>query len=150
MAFEIQVKNKKFLIPEEHDQRDTWKVYFDKLKAAVGHEYAKMLWLITWEENGSTSFTTNADFNKFLKKNDIDVSNASTRAIADVSAIGGNLLGMGKKMTKVISIAAPIVLSLVLIALLVMIFNTAKKGDISTIAHVHPVGRKLNTLKQMT
>lgn len=141
MAIEIEVKRRKFLIPESGDPCDMWRAYFTKLKKEVGHENAKMLWLITWSQNGSVSCTTNADFNKFLKRNAIDVSSAGTRAVADISAIGGNILGLGKNLTKVLSIGIPIALVSVLVVILIILFNTAKKTDASDVAMLHPAGR---------
>jgi len=141
MAIEIAIKKRKFLIPESGDPCDLWRAYFSKLKKEVGHENAKMIWLITWSKNGDTSCTTNADFNRFLKKNEIDVSSAATRAVADISAIGGNILGLGKNLTKIISVGVPVALTVVLVVILIMLFNTAKKADATDLAMLHPAGR---------
>lgn len=138
---EITIGKKVFFIPEPGSPCDLWKAYFKKLKSEVGAENAKMLWLVTWGKNGSASCTTNPDFNRWLKKNRIDVSNAATRAVADVSAIGENILGFGKNMTKVLSFGVPILLGGVTIVILIVLFNTAKKADLSDVAALTPAGR---------
>ena len=141
MAIEIEIKKKQFLIPESGDPCDLWRAYFTKLKKEVGHENAKMIWLVTWSKNGDVSCTTNADFNRFLQKNQIDVSGAATRAVADVSAIGGNILGLGKNLTKVLSVGVPVALTVVLLLILIMLFNTARKADATDLAMLTPAGR---------
>ena len=142
MAVELTIKNNTFIVPESKDHCELWLSYFKQLKDKVGKENAKMLWLITWQSNGSTSCTTNPDFNTFLKKNGLNVSNASTRAIADFSSIGENLFGLGKNLTKIVSIGVPVTLGVVLFALLVMVVKTAKNSDALEVVKVAtPVGR---------
>ncbi len=141
MALELTVKKKVFIIPEPGDPCDIWRAYFSKLKSEVGKENAKMLWLITWSKNGSSTCTTNEDFNKFLKKNEIDVSSAATRAIADVSAIGSNVLGLNKNLTKVISIGVPVALSAILLFILILLFNVARKTEPKDLVMMYPGGR---------
>lgn len=141
MAIEIEVGKKSFFIPEANDPCDLWRSYFLKLKKETGYENAKMLWLITWSKNGAVSCTVNSEFNQFLKKHQIDVSSASTRAMADISAIGSNFLGMGKNLTKLFSFGLPLTLGLVLVAILIVLFNTAKDADASDLAMLHPAGR---------
>lgn len=131
---EITIDKKIFLIPDAGSPCDAWRVYFEKLQNAVGKENAKVLWLTTWSKNGSLSCTTNAEFNHFLKKNDIDVSTAATRAIADVSAIGGNILGMGKNITKILSIAMPVLMAGIVTAVILVLIKTSKKVDVVDIA----------------
>ena len=141
MAIEITVGKKSFVVPESGDPCDLWRGYILKLKKETGYENAKMLWLITWSKNGSTSCTTNAEFNRFLRKNEIDVSSASTRAVADISAVGSNVLGMGRNLTKVFSLGLPITLGLILLAILVVLFNTAKDADASDLASLYPASK---------
>lgn len=141
MAIEIEVGKRSFVIPQTDDPCDLWRSYFLKLKKETGYENAKMLWLITWSKNGSASCTTNSEFNQFLRKNQIDVSNASTRAVADISAIGSNVLGMGKNLTRMFSIGLPITLGVLLVAILIILFNTAKDADAGDLALLHPAGR---------
>ncbi|MEO9870353.1 MAG: hypothetical protein ABJQ69_03560 [Ekhidna sp.] len=138
---EITIGRRKFFIPEKGSPCDLWRTYFTKLKSEVGAENAKMLWLITWDKNGSASCTTNAAFNKWLKRNEIDVSSAASRAVADVSAIGANILGLSKNMTKALSFGVPILLGGVTIVILMVLFNTAKKADLSDVAAITPIGR---------
>ena len=142
MAVEIKVKNRKFHVPESDDSCNLWTSYFKQLKEATGHENAKMLWLLTWKSNGSKLCSTNAEFNRFLKKNDIDVSSATTRAIADLSAIGGNLFGLGKKLTKTVSVGLPMALVVILAAVLFVLLKTAKNVDaMDVIEKATPMGR---------
>jgi len=77
------------------------------------------------------------------------VSSAATRAVADVSAIGGNILGLGKNLSKVVSVAVPIVLAGGLLVILIILFNTAKKKDVSDVAAFTPVGRAMKGIKAL-
>lgn len=141
MATQVEVKKKKFLIPEPGDPCELWRSYYFRLKKDLGSENARMIWLITWSKNGSSGCTTNAEFNRFLKQNQIDVSSAATRAVADVSAMGSNILGLGKTLTKVISIGVPVALSAILIVILIVLIKTAKKADMTDLAPLTPMGR---------
>ena len=139
---EITLKNgRPFQIPDPGSPCDLWRNYFKRLKAEFGPENAKMLWLITWSANGSSFCTTNADFNAWLQRNDIDVSSALTRAVADVSAIGGSILGLGKNVTKLISIGVPVVLGVALLGIVMMIWRSAQNHQITDLAMLHPAGR---------
>lgn len=122
------------VIPESSASCDSWRAYHTTLKQKFGKVNARTLWLKTWEFNGSVSCTTNADFNKWLKKNEIDVSSAATRAIADVSAIGGNILGFGKMATRLITIGVPVVLVFALLLLAYLSRGTTIKD----VAGLHP------------
>ncbi|GAA0892646.1 hypothetical protein GCM10009122_23250 [Fulvivirga kasyanovii] len=147
MATTIKVSDKTFVIPESSSPCDMWRAYFNKLKKEMGHENAKMIWLMTWQSNGATACTTSADFNKWLKKNDIDVSSATGRAIADFTGIGSNILGFGKGLTKTLSIAIPLTLAGVVAAILFILFNTARKADLTDAAMLMPQGRLAQLLK---
>ncbi len=149
MATEIRLKKRTFFIPEPGDPCEIWKAYLKDLKKEISTNDAKTIWLVTWAKNGNSSCTTNADFNAFLKRNDIDVSSAATRAVADVSAIGGNILGLGKNLSKVVSVAVPIVLAGGLLVILIILFNTAKKKDVSDVAAFTPVGRAMKGIKAL-
>jgi len=141
MAVQLKIKNKTFVVPESGDSCELWRTYFTKLKKEVGTENAKTLWLITWGQNGSASCTTNPAFNKFLKRNEIDVSSAGTRAIADISSIGGNILGLGKNLTKILSIGVPVALGAILLVILIILFNSARKADVKDLAVLNPATR---------
>ena len=147
MAIEASAYNTSFLIPEANDPCALWVGYYAKLKREVGTENAKMLWLVTWKNQGSSSCLTNPSFNSWLQKNKIDVSNVTTRTIADLSEIGSNFLGMGKNITKILSIGLPVVLGTVLIGLIVIIRNSAKNADVTDLAMLTPVGRGLKLLQ---
>ncbi|MFY0689150.1 MAG: hypothetical protein JXQ90_18415 [Cyclobacteriaceae bacterium] len=138
---QITIKNKTFIIPESDSPCDLWKSYFTQLKSEMGQENARTIWLVTWGERGAISCTTNPAFNKWLGKEGINVSNAGTRAIADLSSIGSNILGFSKNMTRMISIGAPILLGGISLAILLVLINTAKKSDITDVAALHPVGK---------
>lgn len=138
---EISIDNKIFFIPEKGSPCDLWRAYFDKLKKEVGRDNAKVIWLVTWKENPSSSCTTNPDFNRWLKQNDIDVSSAATRAIADLSSIGGNVLGLGKNLSKLLSIGIPVLLGGVFLVVIIMLINTTRKMDVSDAAAMLPAGR---------
>lgn len=143
MPIEINIENKSFLVPESNDPCELWVGYFNALKAAVGATHARTIWLVTWKTNGSSSCTTNGNFNKWLTKNKIDVSTAATRAIADASEIGSNFMGLGKNLSKVASIAVPITLSLLLAMIGLILWNTAKKADVTDLAMLTPVGKSV-------
>lgn len=138
---EITIDNKVFLIPESGSPCDLWRAYFDQLKKEVGVKNARRIWLLTWSKNGSSSCTTSAEFNRWLSKNEIDVSTAASRAIADLSQIGGNVLGLGKNITRMITIGVPVALGTVGLIVLVILLNTAKKTDATAVATLTPAGR---------
>ncbi len=144
---QINVGNSTYFIPGKGSPCELWKSYYEDLRKSVGRDNAKTIWLVTWSEVGAVSCTTNADFNKWLKRHDMDVSNASTRAIADLSGIGGNLLGLGKNMTKIVSVGAPILLGGTTLLILILLINTFRNKDISDLAMLTPTGRatKLST-----
>lgn len=146
MAIQINIDNRIFLVPEADDPCDFWTSYFTKLKRELGKENAKMIWLITWKTNGSATCTTSPNFNKWLDKNDLDVSNMATRTIADISEIRGNIFGLGKNLTKVLSIGVPVILAVVLVGIIVLLKNTAKNADLSDVAMLTPAGRGLKLL----
>ncbi|WP_010178107.1 hypothetical protein [Aquimarina agarilytica] len=146
MAIQINIENRIFLVPEADDPCDFWTSYFTKLKSELGQENAKMIWLITWKSNGSTSCTTSPNFNKWLHKNNLDVSNMATRTIADISEIGGNIFGLGKNLTKILSIGVPVILAVVLVGIIVLLRNTSKNADLSDVAMLTPAGRGLKLL----
>ncbi len=131
---EITVDKKIIVVPDPGSPCDAWKVYFDTLRQMVGKDNAKNIWLATWKFNGALSCTTNADFNQFLKKNQIDVSIAATRAIADVSAIGGNILGLGKSLSKMLAIGVPVLLGSVFLVVIILLAKAAKKTDVIDLA----------------
>jgi len=119
----INIDGIALVIPEKDDPCDLWIAYFERLQKFVGKAQAKTLWLITWKSNGKTSCTTRPSFNSWLSKQGLDVSNLATRTVADLSAIQGNLFGLGKNLTKVLAIGVP----LILIALLLGVFMVGKK-----------------------
>lgn len=146
----LTLEQKTYLIPDTDSPCDLWKAYFQQLSKAVGKKQAKSLWLVTWADRGSASCTTSADFNDWLQKNEMDVSSASTRAIADLSAIGGHFLGLGKNVSKVLSIGTPMLLGGVALAVILLVLNTARKAEVSDLAALHPAGRmaKLNAISK--
>lgn len=146
MAIQINIENRIFLVPEADDPCDFWTSYFTKLKSELGQENAKMIWLITWKSNGSSSCTTSPNFNKWLHKNNLDVSNMATRTIADISEIGGNIFGLGKNLTKILSIGVPVILAVVLVGIIVLLRNSSKNADLSDVAMLTPAGRGLKLL----
>lgn len=146
MAIQVNIDNRIFLIPEADDPCDFWTSYYGKLKSELGQDNAKMIWLITWKSNGSSSCTTSPNFNKWLNKNNLDVSNMATRTIADISEIGGNLFGLGKNLTKILSIGVPVILAVVLVGIIVLLRNTSKNTDLTDVAMLTPAGRGLKLL----
>lgn len=146
MAKQVTIQNTSFLIPEADDPCDFWTSYYAKLKKEVGQDNAKMLWLVTWKTNGSALCTTSPSFNKWLLKNELDVSNMATRSIADISEIGGNIFGLGKSLTKILSIGVPVILTITLILIVVVLRNSAKNADITDLAMLTPAGRATKLL----
>ncbi len=139
---QLSIGNQTFIIPDTESPCDAWRVYYDQLKRSVGKTNAQTIWLLTWGQNGSISCTTNADFNDWLKKQGLEVSSATTRLIADLSGIGGNVLGLGKNLTKAMAIGTPILLGGVTLVILILLINMARKGDLRDLAMLHPAGRK--------
>lgn len=146
MAIELNIDNHIFLVPEADDPCDFWTSYFAKLKQALGQENAKMIWLVTWKTNGALSCATRPNFNIWLKKNNLDVSNMATRTIADISEIGGHVFGLGKTLTKMLSIGIPVVLAVVFIGIIMLIRNTSQQANLSDMAKLTPMGRGLQVL----
>ena len=148
MAIQVNLDNRIFLIPEVDDPCDFWTSYFGKLKSELGKENAKMIWLITWKTNGSATCTTSPNFNKWLQKNNLDVSNMATRTISDLSEIGGNLFGLGKNLTKILSIGVPVISGIVLVGIIVLLRNSTKNTDVTDLAMLTPAGRGLKLLSK--
>ncbi|EDP96537.1 hypothetical protein U8527_10505 [Kordia algicida OT-1] len=146
MAIQIQVEDQVFLIPEAEDTCDFWTSYYRQLKKKLGKHNAKMIWLVTWKSNGSTFCSTSPTFNKWLKTNDLNVSNMATRTIADLSGIGGSILGFGKNMTKILSLGIPILLIVVLIGIVIMLRNSTKNATIKDLAMLTPAGQAAKLL----
>ncbi|MGB3467072.1 MAG: hypothetical protein WBA74_17455, partial [Cyclobacteriaceae bacterium] len=96
-----------------------------------GKNNARMLWLITWQENGSAGCLVKSNFVSWLKRNDLDVTNAATNAIADLSDIGDNLLGIGKGLTTLVRKGAPLALAIATVLVLFTAFRTAKTIDLT-------------------
>ncbi|WP_062062699.1 hypothetical protein [Aquimarina longa] len=141
MPIEITIENKKFIVPEGNDPCELWVGYFNSLKKETGKEKAKMLWLITWKTNHNVSCTTNANFNTWLKENGIDVSNAATRHIADVSKIGSNILGMGKNLSSFLSWGVPAALAFIVLVIGIVLWKSSKDLDAKDLAMLTPIGR---------
>lgn len=135
-VMEVKVRDKVWEIPESNSACEQWRIYFDQLKKDLGEENARLVWLITWQINGSTSCTTNSEFNAWLRQHEIDVSSAATRAVADASSIGGNILGLGKNLTKMISVGVPVVLGLVLMVVLYALYKTVKEVSVGDLVKV--------------
>lgn len=131
------------IIPESNSQCTEWIVYFDKLEKKFGESNARNIWLKTWAVHGSTSCTTNPAFLKFTQKNEIDVSNAATRAVADISQIGSNFLGLGKGITKALAVGVPAVMLSVVALILYFLFKTAKTTDAKDLIALTPAGKAL-------
>jgi len=146
MAIAIKIEEGHFLLPESNDPCSLWISYYQKLVKEVGKNNARMLWLITWKSNGAISCATNPTFNRWLLKNELDISNMATRTIADLSEIGGNVLGMGKNLTKILSIGIPVVLAVILVSVIVIIRNSSKNVDLEDLAMLTPAGRSLKLL----
>jgi len=143
MPIEIKIQNKSFLVPESNDPCELWVGYFNSLKADLGTSNARTLWLVTWKTNGSSSCTTNGNFNRWLKKNNMDVSSAATRAIADASEIGSNFMGLGKNLSKVAAIGIPVTLVLILTVIGTILWNTGKNANVKDLAMLTPMGRSI-------
>ena len=70
----------------------------------------------------------------------------ATRSIADISEIGGNIFGLGKSLTKILSIGVPVILTITLILIVVVLRNSAKDADITDLAMLTPAGRATKLL----
>lgn len=136
---------KGIVIPESSSACSEWMTYFKKLEDKFGKENAKMIWLRTWQANGSASCTTNTDFNKFLKKNGIDVSNIGTRLVAGAGELGESLLGAGIGLTKVFQYGIPIIGVVVVIGIVIMV---ARSGPdmAAVVANKTPIGQALKMI----
>ena len=145
----LKVGNKEWLIPDNGSSPDEWKIYFGKLSKEFGKTNARMIWLITWKEVGSMSLATNPSFNKWLQDNELDVTNALTRSVSDISEIGSNYLGLGKNISKLLKIAVPATLGLTLAIVIYFLYKTAKTASIEDIAMLTPAGRTMKMTKSI-
>jgi len=136
------------VVPQKDDPCDLWITYFDRLQQAVGKSHAKTLWLMTWQSQGASSCTTRPAFNTWLSKKGLDVSNLATRTIADVSAIQGNLFGLGKSLTKVLAIGVPILLIAVLVGVFIIGKRAVVDADDIDINALSPLGKVTKLLKK--
>src|SRR3954464_15043004 len=127
------------IIPEKTSECSEWISYFKKLEEKFGAENAKINWLKTWQVNGSTvTCTSRPDFNAFFKKQDIDVTNLATSAVASAADLGGSILGLGKGITKVLTYGVPIVLTAAIAAFLYAVVKVSKNTSASDIAALTP------------
>jgi hypothetical protein len=124
---QLEFRKKSWEIPDSDTPCESWTIYYDQLEKEFGKQRARQAWLITWEQNGSTSCTTNAKFNRWLKRKDIDVSSAATRLLASGSEMVTNVVGMGANLTTVLKYGVPVALVGV-IAIVVYRFATAGGG----------------------
>jgi hypothetical protein len=136
------------IVPEKSSECSEWISYFKKLEEKFGAENAKTIWLKTWQVNGSTAAcTSRPDFNAFFKKQDIDVTNLATSAVASAADLGSSILGLGKGITKVLTYGVPIVLTAVIAAVLYAIVKVSKNTSASDIAALTPQGKVSTLLK---
>lgn len=137
----LKVENTTLYVPDSSSPCETWKTYFAQLKGAVGKSNARTLWLFTWDQAGDTGCTTSSDFNRWLKANGLDVSNAATRALADVSGLGEHMLGLGKNLTKVVSLGVPVLLAIIVLVVGITLVRVGKNADLGDLAMLTPAGR---------
>ena len=130
------------IIPEKGSSCSLWESYYEELKQVTGKKNAKVLWLVTWKENGSSACLVKSGFVAWLNSHDLDVTNAATNAIADLSDIGDNLLGLGKGLTRLIRTGAPVALAIATVLMLFTAFRTAKSIDLTALA----TGKQLKRL----
>ena len=141
---QLEFRNTVWEVPESSSLCASWKIYFNQLKAEFGKQNARQIWLLTWEQNGSNTCTTDAEFNQWLQQNDIDVSNAATRAIASGGKLVNNVLGLGASLTSFMRVVVPVALLLVLGLVAFGAYRSAKTGKLPGIANLTPVGRAAN------
>jgi hypothetical protein len=136
------------IIPEKSSECSEWISYFKKLEEKFRAENAKTIWLKTWQVNGSTAAcTSRPDFNAFFKKQDIDVTNLATSAVASAADLGGSILGLGKGITKVLTYGLPIVITAGIAAFLYAVIKVSKNTSASDIAALTPQGKVSTLLK---
>jgi len=138
---EISIDNKVFFVPEKDSPCDLWKSYYDDLQKHVGKHHAKTIWLATWAKNGDATCNTKPGFQEWTKKHGIDVSTFPTQALAGLSQVGGNILGMGKNLSKLFAVGIPVVLGGMALLALYIVYHTTRKASISDIVAFTPMGR---------
>jgi len=131
-------------VPEKASPCRVWISYFDQLKKELGKDNARLIWLYTWSVKGAISCTTSPSFNKWLKQNDIDVSNAATRTVADFTQIGHNLFGLGKRLTGVLSIGLPLGIGAALLVVIIILIRSARSVEVSDAIGLLPQGKLLS------
>lgn len=145
MAIQIEIDNKRFIVPENGDPCELWIGYYNQLQKAVGSSKARMLWLVSWKANGDVSCTTSPSFLSWMQKNRVDVSSAATRAIADATTIGSNFMGLGKNMSKVLAYGVPISLAMALLIVLRVLWNSSLDTSLVDITALTPQGKGIGT-----
>jgi len=138
---QLEYRKQVWDIPESDSPCDAWKTYLQKLERAFGKRHAREIWLLTWQQNGSATCTMNAQFNQWLKRKGIDVSNAATRAIASSGKLVDNVLSMGANAAALLRVGVPVALVLIVSLIGYGAYRSIRNGGIGAIANAVPVGR---------
>lgn len=130
-------------VPDENANKSDWKTYLKKLRDEFPRDRANELFLITWRHNGTFSYTTDSDFNKYFKKKGILLPSDMAKAISSVKDFGGSIFDIVGMGLNVVKYGVPIIGGCALILVVYYLFNIAKKGNVSDLAMITPQGRAL-------
>lgn len=135
-------------IPAAGAACQVWRDYYRLLSGRFGALHARQLWLFTWKHRGQGTCTSDPAFRRWLEKQQLDVGSTASGFVADISQIGKNFMGLGKNMSRVLSIGLPVTLGLTGLALVYLLYHAAKRPDL--IAGLHPAGRSAAVLKSLS
>ena len=136
-------------IPSSNSGCSEWIAYHKQLikPSMLGKGNGGIVWLKTWGCFGSSTCTTNSDFNKYFAKYDINVSTALTSSLAGIGDLGSGMLGVGKTLMGVITIGVPVALAITVIPIGIFLFRQAKTASLKYVANVIPAGRAAKMMK---
>lgn len=97
-------------IPNAESEYPAWIVFFNKLKGPMGKTNAKQIWLYTWSVYEPTFLTSNPEFLAWMKRHNLDVSNAATRGMAAATELGGAAADVVTNLLKTLSVGGPVLI----------------------------------------
>ena len=145
----ITVGQRTYYVPDEDSPCDAWKQYFSQLKEAAGTSNARMLWLLTWQNAGDAGCTSRPEFIQWLQRHELDVSSASSRAVAEFSSLGSSVLGLSKGLTTTLTWVVPILLGGVTLAIVMTLISVGRKATLGDVLMATPAGRAMKVTQMM-
>jgi len=137
------------MIPDSNSNCAAWKIYYKNLDKRFSRNRSNEIFLLTWQYNGSTSCTTDADFNEYFAKKGMNLPGALAGALASYKKTAGGMFNTLANVTTFTLYAIPIIAGGALLIILYYLFNLAKKGDPNTLLAITPAGRGAMAMKSL-